>query len=437
MATIISTAVKLLLDASGFQAGIAQAVATTNAATVQINAASSASANFAKSLSSGLLTSGVSHLASELTKIHPLLGVIGASALFAATQINFAAVSQALWTAATWATTAATSALAAVGIPLWAGIAAAVAVAALAVWGLVSAYQAATGAMARSAEESEKLARAEAQREAAKKANASIEKDLMSMEAKLAGMGLSSIEKQIVMLDVIKGANPEQLKRARSVLEETEQRERQAEVMKQIAALEKRAEQSGMSPLEKTLSDLADSGAKPEQLEGIKAKLQAAQAEEEAKKRVLDMEQVQANLARQREAMWLRERNQNAQNAESLRRSLMTPAEQYEKKMQDIENLRKVNAIDAQTAERAGLAAMADFQKTLTSGTGRDTAGPKLLAKGSYEDEIAKNRQQNPIEALTAIEKQQLEQAQRMLDELRKVSENTGKALDELVQALF
>ena len=240
---------------------------------------------------------------------------------------------------------------------------------------------------------------AEQQREASKQRQVDLENKLKAISEEAATAAQSANQKRLDELAEL-GATAEQLAAAAGQLQAIDQatdrmRDRE-QLIRSIADVEREASVAGLSAMEKRLELARQLGATEAEI----ARIRAAQAR-------IDQASDQDKLAKSREQQRQRIRDQ----AERLRESVLTPMEQFEKKMADIERLRKVGAIDDKTANRAAAEAEKALRESFAGqGLGEQTS-PQALLKGTAEAALAENRIKNPIERLTDIQRKQLKEA--------------------------
>ena len=240
---------------------------------------------------------------------------------------------------------------------------------------------------------------AEQQREASKQRQVDLENKLKAIAEEASTAAQSANQKRLDELAEL-GATAEQLAAAAGQLQAIDQatdrmRDRE-QLIRSIADVEREASVAGLSAMEKRLELARQLGATEAEI----ARIRAAQAR-------IDQASDQDKLAKSREQQRQRIRDQ----AERLRESVLTPMEQFEKKMADIERLRKVGAIDDKTANRAAAEAEKALRESFAGqGLGEQTS-PQALLKGTAEAALAENRIKNPIERLTDIQRKQLKEA--------------------------
>lgn len=239
----------------------------------------------------------------------------------------------------------------------------------------------------------------------------SLQNELNSIAAENFNAGTSDLDKRLAKLQQM-GASSSQLDWARQSLEMADAQNRAAEnrrsIEQEITNLQKEAAQAGMTDAEKRLDNLKRIGATAAEIAAAQSAMATITAAQE-KKRLADQ-------------------------GKAMKDATLTPLEQYQKKIGEIENLLKTGTIDPITAMRAADAAQKSLDSALPAGS-RESSSPKALLRGSADAELAENRAKNPIEQLTAIQKQHLDEAKRArvnLDALAAAARNPNNGADDV-----
>lgn len=263
--------------------------------------------------------------------------------------------------------------------------------------------------------------------EAAKKAQEAADeqrkdrnKALMDIDNEWYSRNLTDIEKKVLALRKV-GANIEQIKIATEQLQQIEAQKKSDEdkksIAQSIAEIEKEAAEFGMSALEKRIAAAQAIGSQEADILRIKKAGQEIEAREAGKKKA---DEVAKRVT------------EHAKEAAKLKETVEGPLGAYKKKLEDIKRLREVGAISGDIAMRAEAAAQKDLMDA-TKSSGGSLESPKALLKGSAEAELATNRAGTPIEKLTALQKQQLSEAEKARRQLEEINKKTQEAQDALV----
>lgn len=264
--------------------------------------------------------------------------------------------------------------------------------------------------------------------EAAKKAQEAADeqrkersKALMDIDNEWYARNLSDIEKKALALKKL-GATIEEVARATEQMQQIEDQKKADEDRKtlaqQIADIEKQAAEFGKTDLEKRLAAAQALGASEAEILRIKKAGQEIEAREAGKKKA---DEVAKRVT------------EHAKEAAKMKEMVDGPMGAYKKKLEDIERLRKVGAISADVATRAEAAARKDLMDSMKDSSVKLDSSPKALLKGSAEAELATNRAGTPIEKLTALQKQQLSEAEKARRQLEEINKKTQEDIDWLV----
>lgn len=427
MATIINTAVKLLLDSSGFSSGVAQAVAVVNSAKQQMEATQVSP--FGEMLE-GAVVGSLRAIASALNDIHPALGWIASAAASAAANINMAAVAQSIWTAGVHATAFAVGVLEAIGLPLFAAIGVLLAAAAAAGWALHAALSAVAGT-------TEEIKELSASEEQAKK---TLEQWFESMGRMQMTAGMDEQQKQLYEINALLAKRFDMTRQEKEIALATAEADikrlarikeelalkaaalkHQQDVAKTMDDVQKQIEQFDMTPMEKALADFADRGATPEEQQALLEKLRILEEMRAARQREKDLAEETAKAEREAEEAAkaaARAREEAARREEQARRNALREAAQ---EAQELARNAERDVRDAEGKVRALEGAGA---------SGSTTNAPKFINAGSAEADLERTRTK-PFERLTQIQQQQLEEARRQLEELKRIAEAAAAAAEE------
>lgn len=238
-------------------------------------------------------------------------------------------------------------------------------------------------------------------REELLKREKTLQSELSSIVDEILDAGTSDLDQRLEKLKKM-GATGSQLDWAQQALTMADETNRAAEnrrtIEQDITNLQKEASQAGMTDAEKRLDNLKRLGATAAQIaaaEGAQAVIAAA----EAKKK-------QAELGK------------------AMKEATLSPMEQYQKKMAEIQKLLAGGNIDPITAMRAADAAQKNLESGLATKGIADVKSPQALLKGSAEAQLAENRGRDPIETLNETQKKALEEAKKIRAALEAAARN-------------
>ena len=222
--------------------------------------------------------------------------------------------------------------------------------------------------------------------------------------------------------------------------------------VREIAAIEKEVALAGLTANERRIKQLEELGVKGAELAKAKDQIAAAEAKEKAAERQKDLEREIASIQREasyagltetekrlkqleelgaKEADIAKAREQfaaadDAAKAKDLVEKSRTPLQKYQEQLALVERLRRAQKISAEEAAQALAAAGKDFNGSLHSGGSRGSdESPKALARGTADAQLAANRQTNPTDRLA----QPLREA---VVQQKKIEEHTLAMLDAI-----
>ncbi|HEY1603847.1 MAG TPA: hypothetical protein VGG64_29870 [Pirellulales bacterium] len=382
-------------------------------------------------------------------------------------------------TAAVWACTAALGALAAIGLPIWAGIGAAIAIVAGITYGLVKAWQwlttgseqlsqiaqmqkvheatqAATKGIFDYVEALEEANKTDAMSDSEKKkyefakmldkaqedvqkaggkfdrghweqqlqaqldiADAAekrknITEAIADLEKELAQSGMTQAEKMASKIASL-GGTAEDRERAGILAAQIDQRQKMAEMAKEIADIEREASFAGLTAIEKRVALLREAGATEEQIAAVQARLQAADAQTKAAEERKKLEEELARLQKDAAEAFMTDaekridmlkrmgatqsqidkaqadarRIEGAKQAKEVVDSVRTPLENLTKRMRELRKLHSEGFISQQVFDRALRSEELKVRKDL-AGRGKTAEQGGAIVRGSQADIAAR-----------------------------------------------
>lgn len=239
---------------------------------------------------------------------------------------------------------------------------------------------------------------------------ADLAREIEAIEKETASVGLSDIEKRLAGMREL-GATAKQIADAEEKLKAADEKirsiERQKSLSEEIARIEKEAAQVGLTEAQKRLALLKEMGATEQQIADARKKLDAIESASKSE--------------------------ETANRVKQLYEDIETPLEAYRKKIADIAQLQRIGAINAQIAKRAMDAADKDLVKEF--GGGRSQASsPQALLKGSAEAALAANRDRNPVEKMTELQRQELAEARKTRQGIEAMNALIQKTRDLVAQ---